>query len=151
MPTIRAITSPQTDQECKMPKMKRIGLILALCLVSLQAFAQGNNMTPAPAYSGAPVNRSTVNGSVIITTGNTFQQVLASNFNTTTQRQALTIANNNATDSCWIYFGSGTPTKGTSILLLAGGSYSRYWPFVPSDIIQATCASNSDTLYVDTQ
>lgn len=128
---------------------RAIAIAALLALTASPALPEGNPMTPAPAYSGAPVNRSTLNSSVVIATGNAFQTVLASNFNTFTQRQALTIQNNNAADSCWLYIGSGTPTKATSILLLAGGSYQRYWPFVPSDAIQATCASTSDTLYVD--
>jgi len=118
---------------------------------SYWALGQGNNNTPAPAYSGAPVNRATLNSSTTITTGNTFQTVLASNFNTTTQRQALTIQNNNLSDNCWIYLGSGTATEAKAILLLAGGSYTRYWPFVPSDAIQATCATANDTIYIDNQ
>jgi len=109
-------------------------------------------MTPAPAFSGAPVNRSTLNSSAVIAAGGTFQTVLASNFNTAVQRQALTIQNNNtSTDNCWIFLGSGSATVARSILLTPGGSYQRYWPFVPSDAIQATCASNGDTLYVDAQ
>jgi hypothetical protein len=49
--------------------------------------------------------------------------------------------------------GSGviSAAKATSILLLAGGAYTRYSPYVPSDAIQATCAGSSDTLYVDFQ
>lgn len=93
---------------------------------------------------------ATTNGSVVIATGNTFQTVLAA-LAAQTLRRSLTIENNNASDSCWIYIGSGSATKGTSILLLAGGSYTRYYPYVPSDAIQATCATSSDTLYVDTQ
>lgn len=104
---------------------------------------------------GSPVQgvaqfRGTVNRSVVITTGNTFQTVLPAETNNA-RRQSLTIANNNASDSCWLFIGSTAATKGISILLLAGGSYSRYWPYVPQDAIQATCASNSDTLYVDIQ
>jgi len=38
-----------------------------------------------------------------------------------------------------------------SILLAPGGSFQRYEPFIPSDAIIGTCASNSDTLYIDTQ
>lgn len=131
--------------------MRRL-LLAALIFAEIAgaALAQGNNQTPATPFAGAPQNRSTKNVSAVITTGNTFQQVLAVQ-TATDIRQALTIANNNATDSCWVFIGSGTATKGTSILLLAGGSYGRYWPFVPSDAIQATCASNSDTLYVDLQ
>lgn len=123
----------------------------ALLLAALPARAQQPNNPSQTTVGGAAVNRSTLNGSVVIATGNTFQTVLASNFNTTVQRQQLTINNNNATDSCWVFLGSGTATKGTSILLLAGASYRREWPYVPSDAVQATCASSSDTLYVDTQ
>lgn len=105
---------------------------------------------PGLTVTGSAINRSTVNASAIITTGNTFQQILPSIIgNSQAQRQALTIENNNASDSCWLYIGAGTPTKGAAILLLAGGSYTRYWPFVPSDAFQATCATSSDTLYVD--
>lgn len=132
--------------------MRRSGLALALLLwCAVPALPEGNPMTPAPAFSGAPVNRSTVNHSVVIATGNTFQTVLAANFNTTTQRQQLTINNNNTSDACWSFLGAGTATKATSILLEHGQSYRREWPFVPSDAIQATCASTNDTLYVDTQ
>lgn len=128
-----------------------VGSLLVLLALGGPLLAQGNPMTPAPAYSGAPVNRSTLNSSVAIATGNTFQTVLVSNFNTYTQRQALTIQNNNASDNCWLFLGAGTATKATSMLLLPGGSYTRYWPFVPSDAIQATCATTNDTLYVDNQ
>lgn len=99
----------------------------------------------------AQTNAPTVNGSVIIATGNTFQTVLAALGAPPAIRRALTVENNNATDSCWLYIGSGAATKGTSILLLPGGAYTRYYPYVPSDAIQATCATTSDTLYVDTQ
>lgn len=129
---------------------KPVALAALLCLLALPAWAQGSNPAGGAAVAGAPTNRSTKNVSVVITTGNTFQTILAVQ-GTTDVRQALTIANNNATDSCWLFIGAATATKGTSILLLAGGSYARYWPFVPSDAIQATCANNSDTLYVDIQ
>jgi hypothetical protein len=131
--------------------MKRLCLALAVFLTAAGATAQQNNFTPAQPVSGAPVNRSTVNASVVITAGNTFQTVLASNLNTSIPRQQLTINNNNATDSCWIYLGAGAATVGKSILLLAGATYRRDWPFVPSDAIQATCATTADTLYVDYQ
>jgi hypothetical protein len=122
--------------------MKKL-LIIAIALVlASPAYA----VTGQP-VSGAIVGLSTVNAAVVITTGNTFQTVLAG----TITRQALTIENNNASDSCWVYIGSGSATEAKSILLLAGGSYTRYWPFVPSDAIQATCATSSDTLYIDYQ
>ena len=119
-------------------------LALALLLFSADARA-------ASSISGAVVNRSTLNASVVITTGGTFQTVLNSIQGTSTQRQALTIENNNTTDSCNLFIGSGAATSGNSILLLAGGSYTRYWPYVPSDAFQATCANDSDTLYIDVQ
>src|ERR1700737_2461770 len=100
------------------------------------------------ARADQPPTAPTVNGSVVITVGNTFQTVLASV--TLNNRRSLTIQNNNATDSCWSVFGGvlGNATKGTAMLLLSGGSYTRYYPYIPSDAIHATCASNADTLYV---
>jgi hypothetical protein len=116
--------------------MKRLAALLLVLLLGSPALAQ----TVA----------QTTNGSVTITTGNTFQTILAA-ITQTNQRRSLTIENNNATDSCWLFIGSGTATKGTSILLTSGGSYTRYYPYVPSDAIQATCATPSNTLYVNTQ
>lgn len=93
---------------------------------------------------------TTTNSSAVITVGNTFQTVLAA-ITQTNQRRSLTIQNNNAADSCWIFIGSGAATKATSMVFFPGGSYTRYYPYVPSDVIQATCASTSDTLYIDIQ
>lgn len=138
-------------------------LVLLTFLPAMPAFSQANLGEPV---AGVAINRSTVSTPAIITTGNTFQTVLASNLGTATQRQALTIENNNATDNCRIIIGgpwlagdttsttrtvNGVSVTGTqaSILLTAGGSYSRYWPFVPSDAILATCTSSGDSLYVD--
>jgi hypothetical protein len=116
---------------------KRLSLIAAaLALSGAVAFAQ----TPA----------QTTNSSAVITAGNSFQTVLAG-ISSANQRRSLTIENNNATDSCWLFIGAGSPTKGTSILLGPGGSYQRYEPYVPSDPIQATCATTNDTLYIDIQ
>lgn len=105
----------------------------------------------SPGFADDSSTRPTLNGSVTIAVGNTFQTVLAAA--TLNNRRSLTIQNNNATDSCWIVIGGalGSATKSIAILLLAGGSYARYYPYVPSDAIHATCASNADTLYVDTQ
>jgi hypothetical protein len=130
--------------------MKRIllvGVALALAASSAQAQIFSSDLP-------------TINGSVTIATGNTFQQVLAATtFAVDQQRKSLTIHNNNTTDNCWIAFGAvngvaitaANATKAESILLLPGGSYQRYFPYVPSDAIIGTCASNSDTLYIDTQ
>lgn len=129
--------------------MKR-KIFAAAILALFVTQAEADSPPPGLAVSGTAINRATLNSSAVITTGNTFQTVLASNLGTTVQRQALTIENNNATDSCWIYIGPlASATKATSILLLAGGSYTRYWPYVPSDAINATCATSADTLYVD--
>ena len=115
----------------------RFLLILAFTLFTTSAFSQA-----VPAV--------TTNGSVVIVTGNTFQKVLAAG-----TRRSLTIQNNNASDVCWLQFGvgvtSGNATKGKSIMLTAGLSFTRYFPFVPNDEIEATCATSADTLYVDTQ
>lgn len=105
-----------------------------------------SNATPGNTQP-CPGNKNTTNGSVTIATGNTFQTALAAS----SSRASLTIENNNASDNCWLFIGAGSAAKGTSILLLPGGSYTRYFPYVPADAIQATCATTSDTLYVDTQ
>lgn len=125
-------------------------VLIGLCLV-------GSAPAQAP-VTGAPVQgvaqyRGTTNGSVSIATGSTFQSVLASLIGTSTVRQSLTIQNNNInTDNCWVFIGPNAgATKGTSILLAPGASYTRYFPYVPNDNISATCATTADTVYVDTQ
>jgi hypothetical protein len=110
------------------------GLALAALCLTGPAFAQ----TVA----------QTTNASAVITTGGTFQTVLPA-VTLTSQRRSLTINNNNATDACWVFLGSGTAAKGTSIMLLAGATYARYYPYIPNDAIQATCTTSADTLYVD--
>lgn len=126
--------------------MKKLTLLILFSL--LQA---------APVLAAdVPTQKTTFKHPVAITTGNTFQTILPSN-----GRNSLTIQNNNATDSCWIDFGvndvtgapttAGTATKANSILLLAGGSLSRYWPIVPTDEIEGTCATTGDTLRVEYQ
>jgi hypothetical protein len=130
-----------------------LGLFVAL---SDPAESQGPQ---TDGVTGTAINLSTLNASVTIATGNTFQTILASNVGTAARRQSLTIQNNNTTDSCWLSFGkigsttitAGNAAKASSILLLAGGSYTRYWPYVPNDEIEATCTTTSDTLYLDTQ
>jgi hypothetical protein len=124
---------------------------LFLCLFSCSVFAQ-SAPTGMP-VEGAVVNRATVNSSVTITTGGTFQQVLASVIGTQTQRQALTIQNNNTnSDNCRVFLGpTASATTANSILLSPGQSYTRYWPIVPSDAIQVTCATAGDSVYVDNQ
>lgn len=130
-------------------------LLAGMMVAFLAAFASGAALAQAPSpdqtNAGVVINRSTINSSATIAAANIFQQILPSILNSTTQRQALTIQNNNTTDACWVHIGTGTPETGNSMLLTAGGSYQRYWPYVPSDAFQATCANTSDTLYIDIQ
>lgn len=109
-----------------------------------------------PAIMGAAalaqvINAATTNGSVLIATGNTFQTVLAALGAPPAQRRSLTIQNNNASGNCYVFVGATTASTPISILLLPGGSYARYYPYVPSDAIQGTCATTGASLYVDTQ
>jgi hypothetical protein len=95
------------------------------------------------------INTSDNHHLVTIATGNAFQQVIGSN-DSATERQALIIKNDNSNgDSCWVFFGSNKPSKVKSVIVASGDSYIRYWPFVSSDAMQATCTSSSDALYVE--
>ena len=126
-----------------------VGIGLALSPVNTypQAPVPGQQVVSAPIY------RATTNGSATISSGNAFQSIVASIIGTTSARQSLTIQNNNTNgDNCWVYVGANaSATKATAILLGQGGSYQRYYPYVPPDNISATCATTSDTLYLDTQ
>jgi hypothetical protein len=96
-----------------------------------------------------PVNPSD-NNPVTIGSGNTFQQVIGSSNGNPKERQALIIKNDNSNgDSCWVFFGGDKASKEKGVMVASGDSYVRYWPFVSSEAIQATCASTSDALYVD--
>ena len=69
---------------------------------------------------------------------------------TATDRHALIIKNDNSNgDSCWVFFGGDKASKEKSVIVASGDSYVRYWPFVSSDAMQATCAATSDALYVE--
>jgi len=109
-------------------------LAIALLLGSA-AFAQ---TPPAPTHK-----------SVTIVIGNKFQGVLNAS---TIALRMLRIRNDNTNgDSCWVFVGSGQASKEGSYEVSPGEEYLRYRPFVPSDAIQATCASSSDTLDVEYQ
>lgn len=126
---------------------------LAFAFVST-AWAQQSNYIPGQIVGGMAGNPSTLNSSATITTSGTFQTLLASTqISNTTRRQALTIENNNAAGpNCWIYLGpTASATIANSILLPVGGSYTRYWPYVPSDNIAGTCGANATTIYLDVQ
>lgn len=110
--------------------------LLALLLGAVPAAAQ-LSVTPAV----------TTNGSVAIASGNTFQTVLPPG-----TRRSLTVQNNNTnTDNCWVFVGNGAATAAKAILLAPGQAYTRFFPYIPNDSIQVTCATTSDTIYVDTQ
>ena len=86
---------------------------------------------------------------VTIVAANKFQPLLTADNAHASERRALTIENRNSNgDSCWVYVGNNPASKQESEELTAGKSFVRYWPFVPSGGVQATCASNSDTLHV---
>jgi hypothetical protein len=119
--------------------MLGVALAIATILLGSTTFARGE--TPAPQAGAGNL--------VTIATANKFQQIVPSN-STGTDRRALTIQNNASNgDNCWVYVGSDKASKDGSVVLAPGKSYDRYWPFVPSDTIQATCASSSDNLYVE--
>jgi hypothetical protein len=100
-------------------------------------------------FAQAPAPQEPTGNLVTIVTGNKFQQVVPA---TGTKRQSLRIKNNNNNnDSCWLFIGGGRASKENSFVLDPGTSYIRYWPLAPTDAIQATCASSSDTLDVEYQ
>jgi hypothetical protein len=126
--------------------------IWAIILIQPNAKAQ-TAPGGTPVVGGAQY-RGTVNGSSTIANGGTFQSVLPSIIGTTNTRQSLTIQNNNisGTDYCYVYIGpNASATEAKSIALAVGQSYQRYWPYVPPDNISMTCATTSDTFYLDTQ
>lgn len=149
-------------------------LFASVALLAAGVLAPAQAPTPVgQIVGGAAQYRSTVNGSVKVTTGLTYQLVLAGIQGTSTSRQSLTIENNQASgsDVCYLIVASvpvitsavtTTSTNVTvagatitaaqaSIVLVPGGSYTRYWPYVPTDPIYGTCATTGDSIYVDSQ
>lgn len=154
--------------------MKRLAIWLLLALLPISASAQNVADPSGQQVVGAAQYRATLNNSVAIATGNTFQLILAgAGPGTSNVRQSLTIENNNnSTDACYLIVGqasqvtSGSTTTSSTLTIAGasitaaqasiylagkGGSYTRYWPYVPNDPIYATCASSGDSLYVDIQ
>jgi hypothetical protein len=130
--------------------------LIRLVAAALLLFACG------PAFAQSAITH--LNKSVSITTGNTYQQIEGTN----TARRVLEVENNNASDNCYlevtgaVAVGNTTSTNVTvngatitsakaSILLLPGGSYNRYYPYVPSGPIVVTCASGGDSVYADVE
>jgi hypothetical protein len=122
----------------------------------------------APAAAQEPVPAATYPSPVLITTGNTFQQLFAA-LAAGGKRRSLTIQNNTTgSDNCFVLIGGPwlagdtTATSRTvsgktvtaaqgAILLSPGASYARYSPFVPNDKIMVTCATTNDSVYADVQ
>jgi hypothetical protein len=136
--------------------MKKFLIALSFIFVGTHAFAQA-----------VPVPAATTPLSSAITTGLTYQ-VLKAALAPPAQLRSLTIENNNASDTCWIEVSGAvvaTNTTSTSItvnghsitavqasvMLLPGGSYTRYYPYIPNGPIVGTCTYNTDSIYVDVQ
>jgi hypothetical protein len=89
---------------------------------------------------------ATTNGSGTIATGGTFQTIAAAS-----TRNSLEFQNNNTSDACYVYLGSGTATIAKSIKVAAGQEYLRAFGAIPNDAVQATCVTTNDTFYLGTQ
>jgi hypothetical protein len=105
------------------------------------------------------------NASLTIATGLTFQVLRPA----TQNYNSLTVQNNmTTTDNCWVeptglvtagmttastvVTGNGTVTaQQASILLTPGGSFQRYYPYLPKGAITVTCTNSGDSVYVDWQ
>jgi hypothetical protein len=133
-----------------MNKMQKRGVVALVLLVILSLPFGARYIQDA----AAQVTRATVVVPTTIATGNTFQTILAAG-----AKFSIEIVNNNATDSCWITYGTlsngtkitaGNATTATAELLMPGGSFQRYSPSstVPTDEFEATCATSADTLAV---
>ena len=122
----------------------------------------------------AQTNAATTNGSVKITTGNTFQQLFAA---VPTPPVAAPLSDNpeqQCVRRLLSYFrqqrdghgrdhdaiehdpgqspgASALTAQQAAIVLAAGIPYQRYYPAVPSDAFYVTCATTGDSVYVDTQ
>ena len=128
-------------------------------------------LSARPSLSQSPL--STQPGSVAIVTGGTYQTIFSINART----QSATIVNNNNTvtntnsggsDLCWIDVTGCVQTGDTlttsrtcngitleaaqrSIPLVPGGSYGRYYPYIPLGPTVGTCQTSGDTVYADSQ
>ena len=146
----------------------------------LLALSTAISLLASAAFAEAPTDLTSVNGSVLITTGNTLQTILTGVGNQTGGLRSLTTQNNNtSSDNCWIVFGDkansgsslgsqitpGTTTLSSTItlhgvsmtvqqaaiLLAPGVPFQRYAPFIPGDTIYGTCATTGDSIHIDIQ
>lgn len=144
--------------------------LIAACVVGASVgFAYGDSGQPVvPVVNGAAVSTAnpmpvdgtvlaqpnastTTNDSGTITTGGTFQQIAAAS----TSRLSLDVQNLNASDSCYIYFGTTAAANSagvnSAIKVAASQEYLRSSGAIPSDAIQITCSTNSDKFYAAVQ
>lgn len=112
---------------------------------AMDVYLSGGTATLTP--SGA----SQTDYSTTITTGGTFQQLIASS----ATRKSLEVQNVCAvagnctavTNKCYVFIAaSGTPSTANSVVLNPGDYYLRDAGVIPTDAIQATCAGNSDKI-----
>lgn len=124
--------------------MRKLIFLANLIPALLVTSALGAQTYPAP--------KSSTNNSITIDTGNTFKQILP-DLAPGVSRQSLTIENNNTNnDLCWINVtGDTSPAKASSMLLVPGGSYTRYYPYIPANKIFGTCTTTGDSIYADQQ
>lgn len=138
-----------------MKTFRHVAALAATLLFALMA------CQPAQAQSQLPSD----NHSRSIATGNTYQTLAPA----TGSRRTLEVENNNATDNCLIDVTGTVPVGATtstsvttadnvsltaakaSILLIPGGSYTRYYPSTPLGPIVGTCTTSGDSIYVDAQ
>lgn len=113
-------------------------------------YVQGNvNATAVPAAAAV------TDASATITTGGTFQQVLAAN----ASRKTLHVQNicsvagecTSTGDNCRVYEAAGTPTSHNSYVLAPNQDYLRSGGTVPSGAIKVTCDSTGDHIVVTEQ
>jgi hypothetical protein len=132
--------------------------IRRIAWIALLSLAIGAVPIVVHAQSSLPQDNATIS----VTTGLTYQSIAPAD-NT---RQMIEIENNNlsGTDTCYINVdglvavGATTSTPVTtkngattagkaSVQLSPGGSYTRYYPYVPSGPIVGTCAQAADSIY----
>src|SRR6202030_3084971 len=83
--------------------------VLAIWAIFWLGALAGLGVPAAHAPNPDVYNIPTVNSSVSITAGNTFQQILAATPTNSASRRSMTIQNNQTTsDNCWVFIGGGS-------------------------------------------
>ena len=150
--------------------MKRLFLLYALLLLPYCAAAQSPAPNGAPVI-GIPEARASINGSLIINAGLTYQLLLPA----AAGHLSIQLENNNVSNSsdvCYVLYGSnitsqitaGITTTSSNIIttgpngpvtvtaaqasdiLTYGGSLGRYWPILPSEPLYITCTTTGDSI-----